>query len=313
MIKNLWIKIKNHFETEHYLIGASILRIGFGFHIIYSYLVHLLQRDYIWGPNGIYPLKLLQTNHDEIWSLYKLSNNPLYFELIYFIGLIIAILYLIGFQTRITGLLNFLFVWSLYERNPFTLDGGNNILSICLFYLIFANVGEYFSIKSKHNKIFKNKNFNILHNFAIYACITQLCIVYFFSGFFKAQGHMWTNGTALYYVLNVDEYSLPSIAHFIYNNPYLVVLGSYSAILTQIAFPFLICNKYLKWPILIGSIGFHLAIGFLMGLAQFAIAMISLDLLLIKDIEYKKIYNFYTNFKSNKKKKEKLIFNNLKS
>ncbi|WP_257141382.1 HTTM domain-containing protein [Bacillus toyonensis] len=311
MIKILWMKIKNHFETEHYLIGASILRIGFGFHILYSYLVHLLQRDYIWGPNGIYPLKLLQTSPDKTWSLYTLSNNQLYFEVIYFIGLIIAILYLIGFQTRITGLLNFIFVWSLYERNPFTLDGGNNILSICLFYLIFANVGEYFSVKSKYNKIVKSKHANILHNFSIYACITQLCIVYFFSGFFKAQGHMWTNGTALYYILNVEEYSLPSIAHFIYNNPYLVVVGSYSAIVTQIAFPFLIWNKYLKWPILIGSIGFHLAIGFLMGLAQFAIAMIALDLLLIKDKEYKKFYNFYAGVKS-KKKRGKLIFNNLK-
>lgn len=123
------------------------------------------------------------------------------------------------------------------------------------------------------------------------------------SGFFKAQGHMWTNGTALYYVLNVEEYSLPSLAHFIYNNPYLVVIGSYSAILCQIAFPFLIWNKYLKWPILIGSIGFHLAIGFFMGLVQFAIAMISLDLLLIKDVEYRRIYKFYTSFKSKKKKK----------
>lgn len=303
MIRDILVKIKNHFEKENYLIGASVLRIGFGFHIIYTYLVHLLQRDYIWGPDGIYPLGLLQTNHNEVWSLYKFSDTVLYFEVVYFIGLIIAILYLVGFQTRITGFLNFVFVWSLYERNPFTLDGGNNILIICMFYLIFANVGEYFSIKSQYNKISKSKVANIAHNFGIYACIVQLCIVYFFSGFFKAQGHMWTNGTALYYVLNVEEYSLPSLAHFIYNNPYLVVIGSYSAILCQIAFPFLIWNKYLKWPILIGSIGFHLAIGFFMGLVQFAIAMISLDLLLIKDVEYRRIYKFYTSFKSKKKKK----------
>ncbi|MED3476105.1 HTTM domain-containing protein [Bacillus thuringiensis] len=312
MIKNSWIKIKNYLEVEHYLIGASILRIGFGFHIVYSYLVHLFQRNYLWGPEGLLPLNMLNSGTKEVWSLYRFSDTMAYFNLIYFLGLFIAILYLIGFQTRITGLLNFIFVWSLYDRNPFTLDGGNNVLSICLIFLIFANVGEYFSVKSKYNKIRKNKYFNILHNFAIYACIAQLCILYFFSGFFKAQGHMWTNGTALYYILQVEEYTLPNLAHFIYNNPYLIVLGAYSAIISQIAFPFLIWNKYLKWPLLIGSIGFHISIALVMGLVQFGIAMISLDLLLIKDKEYTKMHQFYLKFKSKRKEKKKLIFNNLK-
>ncbi|MGE6959554.1 hypothetical protein ACQKIW_06020 [Bacillus thuringiensis] len=175
-----------------------------------------------------------------------------------------------------------------------------------------TNTGEYFSVKSKYNKIRKNKYFNILHNFAIYACIAQLCILYFFSGFFKAQGHMWTNGTALYYILQVEEYTLPNLAHFIYNNPYLIVLGAYSAIISQIAFPFLIWNKYLKWPLLVGSIGFHISIALVMGLVQFGIAMISLDLLLIKDKEYTKMHQFYLKFKSKRKEKKKLIFNNLK-
>ncbi|MGE6963633.1 hypothetical protein ACQKIW_27705 [Bacillus thuringiensis] len=144
MIKNSWIKIKNYLEVEHYLIGASILRIGFGFHIVYSYLVHLFQRNYLWGPEGLLPLNMLNSGTKEVWSLYRFSDTMAYFNLIYFLGLFIAILYLIGFQTRITGLLNFIFVWSLYDRNPFTLDGGNNVLSICLIFLIFANVGECF-------------------------------------------------------------------------------------------------------------------------------------------------------------------------
>lgn len=312
MFKNLWLKLKNYLEIEHYLIGASVLRIGFGFHIVYSYLVHLFQRNYIWGPEGILPLKILNIDSKNVWSLYKFSNNELYFNIIFFLGLLIAILYLVGFQTRITGILNFIFIWSLYERNPFTLDGGNNVLSICLFFLMFANVSEYFSVKSKYNKIKKNKHLNIIHNFAVYACIAQLCILYFFSGLFKAQGNMWINGTALYYILHVEEYTLPSIAHFIYNNPYLMVIGAYSAIISQIAFPFLIWNKYLKWPLLIGSIGFHISIALLMGLVQFGIAMIALDLLLIKDVEYKKIYQVYLNLIKRRKRKKKLIFNNLK-
>ncbi|WP_279401837.1 HTTM domain-containing protein [Piscibacillus salipiscarius] len=219
----------------------------------------------------------------------------MYFNILFYSGIVIALLFTLGVHTRITGVLNFIFVWSLYERNPFVLDGGNNILIICLFFLMFANVGAYFTLfKTKRNK---NRYIAALHNTSIIACIIQVAILYSFSGIFKAQGDMWFNGVALYYILQVSEFTLPGIAEYIYSNPIMLTIGTYSTVIFQIAFPFLILNKTTKWVMISILVMFHLGIAIVMGLVSFGLTMICLDLLLFNDKFYKRNYFRYRKFR----------------
>ncbi|HDR7379644.1 MULTISPECIES: HTTM domain-containing protein [Bacillus] len=280
-------------SNKHYLIGASILRIAIGIHIAFTYLVYFTKRHEIWGPNSFY---LLDYTKGKFLSLYSFNDSILYFEILYFLGIIINTLYLLGVKTRVVGVLNYIMIYSLYARNPLALDGGNNILIIILFYLMFAEVNRYFSI-SKGKNTDSNKFSNMFHNCAIFMCLFQVCILYFFSGFAKSQGHMWYNGTALYYILHVDEFTQPFLAQFIINSPVLLTLGAYSAIITQLFFPLCVFNKYLKIPILLGSISFHFVIIIMMGLIQFGLIMIALDILFLTDKEHKKFYMFLKKFK----------------
>ena len=283
--------IYNFFEKERHLIAASIARIGLGSVISLYYLLHVFQRHYYWGPNGVYPFEDFKEgiSMSGSFSLYQLSESIIYFDTIFFIGACVAILYTIGFQPRVTGIINFIFIWSLYERNQFVLDGGNNILIICLFFLLFANVGAYFSFtKSKKSN---NRFIAALHNVSIAACVIQISILYFFSGFFKAQGDMWANGISLYYILQVNEFTLPGIGEFIYSNPLLLTLGTLSTIVIQLAFPFLIIHTSTRWIIVMVMVMFHLGIIVLMGLFSFGFTMIILDLLVLNDNHYRRFYS----------------------
>ncbi len=129
----------------------------------------------------------------------------------------------------------------------------------------------------------------------LFMILIQVCILYFFSGFFKAQGEMWYHGTALYYILNLDSFSMnyfESFRSFILNSPFLLTLGAYLAIFTQLFFPFFVFNKYTRYLILFGSILFHFSIIIFMGLVQFGVIMIALDLQFISDREYKGVLKF---------------------
>ncbi|WP_157911765.1 hypothetical protein [Alteribacter populi] len=52
----------------------------------------------------------------------------------------------------------------------------------------------------------------LLHNLAVIACGAQLIILYFVSGLglYQTMGGMWHEGTAIYYITQVEQYYIPS-------------------------------------------------------------------------------------------------------
>ncbi|WP_121606025.1 DCC1-like thiol-disulfide oxidoreductase family protein [Virgibacillus sp. Bac332] len=277
-------------QTQHMLIGASLIRICFGFIILYNYVIHYSQRYFLWGHNGI-----MGTQSNGL-SLYGLSQSNLYFDILYHIGILVAFLFLIGYKGRITSVLNFIFVWSLMAQNNIILDGGDNISRILLLYLLFANTTSYFSvdkvlrlrnkkavIKDKANQLSLT---NLLHNLAIVACLAQVSILYLTSGLHKAMGELWQNGTALYYILQVNEFSHPYFKDILLSSELLLVIGAYFTIIVQLAFPFLLFNNKLKYFAMFGVISMHLGIAVVMGLVSFSFIMICNQLLFLTDKEY---------------------------
>ncbi|MBX5451830.1 MAG: HTTM domain-containing protein, partial [Thermogemmatispora sp.] len=110
--------------------------------------------------------------------------------------------------------------------------------------------------------------------------------MYLISSLAKAQGVLWYQGTALYYVLRVSEFSLPAVSPLIYNNVLLSSLLTYATLLFQVAFPFLIWNKYTRPFMIIGAVLLHTAIAVVMGLFWFSATMISVDVIFFDDKSY---------------------------
>ncbi|WGI32886.1 hypothetical protein [Mycolicibacterium aubagnense] len=48
----------------------------------------------------------------------------------------------------------------------------------------------------------------LLHNAASLAMLVQIAVLYFAAGYLKATAEIWTNGTAMYYISRIHQFSL---------------------------------------------------------------------------------------------------------
>ena len=286
-------------QKKHMLVGASLIRIAFGFIILYNYAINYFQRHFLWGANGVIGFNATPVEDIPLsaFSLYNFSSSTVYFDVVFHLGIFFAILFFIGYKGRVVSIVNFLFVWSLMIRNNIILDGGDNVSRILLVYLLFVNTTAYFSVDAMR----KNKKGldasqqssatdfslrNLLHNLGVLACMAQVCIMYFTSGLHKATGELWQNGTALYYVLQVEEFTHPFFRDLLLSNDLFFVIGTYMAVIAQLAFPFLLFNKFTKYIAMAALISMHLGIAVIMGLISFSFIMIANQLLFLTDKEY---------------------------
>jgi hypothetical protein len=277
--------------------GAAILRIVFGSVTAVLYALHFPEREFLWGVNGMLTpadnAPVLAQGH--AWSLYALSASPFWPECLFWLGLLVSIAFAAGLFTRITSVLFFIFIWSIYQRDTYALDGGENLLVILAIYLIFADL----SALSLDRRLFKDKGprrfewfSGMLHNFAVTACLLQLAIVYFEAGFYKAQGHVWISGTAIYYILRSNGYTLPGWSDVLWRSPALVTIGTYGSMLFEIMHPFLMWSRRLKYLVVAGAIVLHGSIGLLMGLVWFSFTMIGVHAILFTDEEFLALRDF---------------------
>ncbi|MDR7523202.1 MAG: DCC1-like thiol-disulfide oxidoreductase family protein [Armatimonadota bacterium] len=277
-------------SQEHWLIGAALTRMLLGAWAVYYYLLHYPVRHFLWGPKGIWPYKKF-VEEQPFLSVWQLNASPLFFEAVYLSGILIALAYTVGLWPRVMGVLHWVMIWSLQERNQLITDGGDNIMRIVLLFLILVNTGACLAIGgsrgSRRMPAVLREVLAVAHNFGILLVLGQLAVLYTSTGLYKAMGELWQNGTALYYILRVDEFSWPAGAAFIYGNPYLVVLGTYGTVLFEVLFAPSLLNRWTRYAVIAAGVGFHVGIAVFMGLVTFGWSMLSLYPLLLTDSEYR--------------------------
>lgn len=285
--------------TEHWLIGASLMRVSLGVWAVYYYLLHWGVRRELWGPAGVLPFEKFLESGPRI-NVFQWSSSPLYFEAIYAAAILIAVAVAIGYRSRLMLPLHWLMIWSLQERNQLLGDGGDNIMRIVLLFLALVDTGAHFSLDALRAtrssrwgwrdaaRAFCERNRAaqaVVHNFGILLVLAQLSLLYMSTGLYKVMGELWQSGTAVYYILRVDEFSWPG-AEVIYRNPYLVVLATYGTVLFELMFLPSLFNRWTRYATIVAGIVFHASIALVMGLVTFAWSMASIYPLLVTDEEY---------------------------
>ncbi|OYD06939.1 DCC1-like thiol-disulfide oxidoreductase family protein [Paludifilum halophilum] len=288
-------RIEDFLTREHMLIGAGLLRMTIGLGILFHLIDHYPERHLLWGEKGLWPIGEFLSGAEErgIYTLFHLSDAPWVFEGIYHGGILVVLLFTLGYRTRITTVCTFILFWSLYYRTPFITNGGDNLVRIVLFFLLFANAGARLSLDRRRRKppLTGESTLRpfaaVLHNFAVFAIILQLLLLYFNAGIYKVMGSMWQGGTAVYYAMRVQDYFWPGISDRLWQSESLVVFLTYSSVLFQIAFPFLLLNRYTKYAAVIAAFLFHTGVGLMMNLALFSWYMIGCEWILLSDRDYR--------------------------
>ncbi|WP_244317640.1 HTTM domain-containing protein [Streptomyces bauhiniae] len=251
------------------------------------YVSQYQERNYLFGPDGVLP-------HDDFtaqltgFSLYALSPSPLYFQAVYHLGIAVALAVTLGIGGRPGLALHWALLWSVYQRQPGLLDGGDNLAYVVIPFLLLTRCYDRFALPTGVAGRLAQRLPGRLravsvpfHNLGVLMVATQICMVYVVSGLYKVMGEEWQDGTALFYIMRVAEFELPGWSHLVYENDVLVVLGTYGTVAFLVYFPLGVLVPALRPWAAAASICFHLSIGFFMGLTGFALTMIACDLVFL--------------------------------
>lgn len=285
--------------------GLAVTRILLGLTGLGLLLTNFRSRHYSFGVGSAWNGELNEPVSDfpNIWlfSLYhQVADTPWLFTLLY-IGLAgVAVVIMLGWRTRIV-LPIYLVLWvSFIEVNDAVGDQGDNAYRMFLFAMVFTNSSMRWSLDARR-KARLNKPESALahqwqwvpitaHNLALVVLAFQVCAIYVAGGLYKAGGDPWKHGYAIYDPLQTAQFGTwPVLSDLMTTWGPAVVAMTWGSMLFQIAFPFLLFNRYTKIIALLGILSFHIAIGVLMGLPWFSLTMIAVDAIFIRDRSYRKL------------------------
>jgi hypothetical protein len=201
-----------------------------------------------------------------------------------------------------------LVVTAFSGRNVFVTDGGDNVMILMSIYLVFTACGRRLSLDNRfairppvrraNNTPVRIPNTRALtelaevrrrvvtvcHNAAVLVIACQMCVIYGAAGLWKAQGSMWQDGTAMYYVLHLNWFRVwPGLSDYVAGNGLLIAVIGYVTVFAQVGLPFVVFNRRLKYVFLGALLAMHLGIALLLGLPLFSAVMVIGDSVFLPD------------------------------
>lgn len=283
--------LKRHLRGPDFWFGQvnsrplSLFRIGFALVLLKEALFHLPLAEVFYSDIGVVPRSTVWEIIGHRFSLMDILPYS-WMAILFFLGwACVAVCLLIGFRTRLMSVLNFVIVLSVYERNPFVVNGADDILRLLSFWIIFIPLDHFYSVDAvlaRNDPDGAQQTCNSTYAFPVRLIQVQIALIYLGAGIFKLLGEQWRNGTALSYVLQLDSWLLPTGKWLGANSPdWLLHLMTYQVIIIEIAFPILVFAP-LRQPVL-RLLGLSLV-----ALMHLGIALTTplLDFLLVLSVSY---------------------------
>jgi len=263
--------------------ALSLLRAVIGVVSFALYVRQYARRSLSFGPEGVYGTEGIREYTADIgtWSVYALSGSPVYFEIIFHIGMVVALLVALGVGGRLVLAAHYVLLWSLYMANPAFMDGGDALAASAVLFLLMTRCCSAFTVVRGRRTRHPGPLASALNNTGLLLLAVQVAIVYLMAGLYKVQGELWQDGTALYYILDVPEFFLPGVTPLIVQSDWVMVIGAYATVLSSVFFPALVVFRQGRLIAVSLMLAFHLAIAALMGLTSFALVMAAYDLLFV--------------------------------
>lgn len=271
--ENLMKKVDIIVDTEPALQTAKLLRlVVLSWFFLHTVLLLPYMREFWSAESYILRPPIV----DATWfdTLFRLFNNDAvaaHYRLFIIGQLATLAAGIVGYRVRLMTLLAWFFTLNLGQAAYLAMDGGNNLATLLLTYLLLINTtgrplsSDRFPTAARIARAVSNTAFFIVR--------CQVVIVYATAATLKIQGGLWQNGMALYYILQSDSFTHPMLMKLMQTYPWFSMAGTYAALFFQWAFAFLIWNPRLRAVLMLAGVGLHLGIAFGMGLFTFGLMM----------------------------------------
>ncbi len=243
--------------------ALSLMRICLGMILLADWIIRLNSLTAHYTNEGLMPTELLYAHNWKpgYYSLFLISDSIYWQYTLFITAIIFSFFFLIGYFTRFATFILWILIISIHVRNPYVLQGGDELLRISLFWCLFLPLGNHYSVdKLQSDKIDEKKIFSV----ASIGFMLLIFSVYFFSALLKTSDEWRTEGSALYYALSLDQMALP-LGKVLLNYPTLMKYITLSVFYLEIIAPLLffipIYNKYFRTIGVISLILLHIGIG----------------------------------------------------
>ncbi len=212
----------------------------------------------------------------------------------FWFSLLFAILTTLGLWTRVSTVVLFLCVTSIQERNLFITHGGDTFLRVTGFFLMFAPAGAALSLDRliRIRRGLEGRALVPRQPWAQRMIQIELALVYFISFLWKAKGHAWWDGTALYYVTHLPELRRFPIPAWI-QNPLILKLGSWFTLAFEFSMGTLIWIRPFRYPLLILGVLFHLSLEYATNIPMFQWDILSAYVLFLDTRDLQRFTNTF--------------------
>lgn len=182
----------------------------------------------------------------------------------------------------ILNALFFCFTFNLYLVGFPISDGSDIVLFMLSFWSILLVSADH--PKSPMVQLLRITLFNLTLLF----CQLQIVFVYALSGLDKVMSETWRTGVAFAYIEHL-EFLYNPVLPGLFSSPFWQVVLSWATILFELLFVLLVWSNRMRIPMLVIGTVFHLFIGVVLNLPDFAAIMILSYLIFLRDADYSKI------------------------
>ena len=231
--------VRRRFEVDTRALAA--MRISLGLIILIDLLYRATALEMFYTDAGAYPRGAFAATYTQYndYSLHALSGDLWFQALLFVVAGLFAVAFVLGYRTRLVGLISLLFLFSLQARNPAVLNGGDRLFRVLLAVSLVAPLGERWSIDALR----RGSARETVASFGTMAVVIQPLVVFTSNAMMKHEGEHWYAGEALEIALANDVMTI-----YLGN-----VLIDYPTILTAL--------NYVWVTILAGSVVFLLLPG----------------------------------------------------
>lgn len=244
-MKNLSINmVSSIFKFD--LRSMAATRIALAMIIIIDLIIRGTQLEAHYTDFGILPRNaLLELSWEKWFFSFHLINGSYYFQLLLFLlAAFFALMLLVGYRTRFSTVISWIFLLSLHARNPMILQGGDVLLRILLFWGMFIPWGARYSVDSALKPSIK-KSENEIYSLGAFAFVVQIALMYICTSILKSGDEWQKDYTAIYYSLSIEQMRL-WLGTVIYQFPELMKFITFSTIWLELLGPILFFIPFKK-------------------------------------------------------------------
>jgi len=194
--------LKQLFEID--LRSLAFFRIGLGVTLLVDLLGRLPNLAAHYSDVGVLPRTEIETGI----NLHAAFGHAAWPGFLMLVAAVFACMLILGYKTWLATAASWILVISLQERNHIVTNSGDQLLALMLFWSLFLPLAGRASIDQKCDKE-KRKYPISVYSIASAALLLQAVYMYFFSAIFKNHPIWHTEGTAIYYALQMDTFTTP--------------------------------------------------------------------------------------------------------